>query len=373
MSGCSSILSTIESIENSSNQANVKEIVDQVYDIIPAFDTKYLFKQLNETDLAFVIKAYRGIMNFEDTIEMNIQFEDENRPFQLLQMIQYECPEIYQFTTNSSDSTVTIDWIERNKQIVNLHVSYLMTQEEYEASYSIIAQEIQDIVNQANQYTNDIDKELFVYNYIANQTIYNENALHNSSCYGVLIDHEAACLGISRTFQWILNELNIPCLTVGGYTANKETGHAWNIVKLDDANYSVDLTSDTIQIDKDNYNLYLYFNVTDEELRDKYELTQGLPDIPKANGTYYNYYSYYNLQVYDYMQAYDLIQQNIYQLFNQGYGSFNVKILDAQAYFDIVNNISQIYNECRQNYSYPSFQASYANSDAYQILHFEIK
>lgn len=373
ISGCSMIKSGIDKLEDQDKQSNIDEITSKANEVIPNFESKYLLKQLSDVDLAFVVLAYQGIMNFEEEIDIQLEFRDENRPFQLLQLIQYECPEIYQFTTNSTTSAVSMNWIERNKEIVSMKIDYLLTQEEYNTSLETMKQSIQAIVDQANAYgTNAMDKETFVYNYIADHCIYNENALHNSSPYGVLIDQEAACLGISRTFQWILNELGIPCMTIGGYTPNKETGHAWNVVNLDGQYYSVDLTADTIQIDKDNYKLYLYFNVTDENLRDLYELTEGIPEVPACTETAYNYYTYYNLEVSTYEEAYNLIQTNIYQVMNQGTGSFNVKITDSQAYYEIVNSITTIYNECRQNYENSYFQASYANNDDSQILHFQI-
>ena len=210
---------------------------------IPDFEDRYYLSQLKDKDLAFVIIAYEGLMNFKEKIDINLTFDSQQRPLELLELIQYDCPEIYQFTTNGS-TNVSFNWILSKDELVSMDITYLMNEEQYNLSYPVIQDKIQNLLNEIHP-LNDFDKELYVYDYIVDNCSYNENTIHYSSPYGVLIEQEAACLGFSRTMQWILKEAGMDCITVGGYSKEKESGHAWNILKLEDEYYSLDLTADT--------------------------------------------------------------------------------------------------------------------------------
>jgi len=65
--------------------------------------------------------------------------------------------------------------------------------------------------------------------------------------------------------------------------------HAWNIVKLDDEYYHVDVTTDKMENKTSKYAIHKYFNITDKEILNSHVFDKMF-EYPKC---IYNYYDYY--------------------------------------------------------------------------------
>lgn len=88
-----------------------------------------------------------------------------------------------------------------------------------------------------------------VHNWLINNIEYDVNleAQEPYSIVGALTEGKAVCEGYARSFKYILDELNIPCVLVSGTgtNSNGETeSHAWNYVQLNGNWYAVDVTWD---------------------------------------------------------------------------------------------------------------------------------
>jgi transglutaminase/protease-like cytokinesis protein 3 len=79
----------------------------------------------------------------------------------------------------------------------------------------------------------------------------------NQSVYSALVNGETVCAGYARAMQYLMQRLGIPCYYCTGYAGQN---HAWNIVRLDDGYYNVDVTWDDTPGGE-----YDYFNRTDAE------------------------------------------------------------------------------------------------------------
>lgn len=68
------------------------------------------------------------------------------------------------------------------------------------------------------------------------------------SISGALTEGKAVCEGYARSFKYIMDVLNIPCVLVSGTGTNSNgitESHAWNYVELDDGKwYAIDVTWD---------------------------------------------------------------------------------------------------------------------------------
>ncbi len=62
--------------------------------------------------------------------------------------------------------------------------------------------------------------------------------------YGAIVEGRAVCLGYATAFQLFMDILDIECITVVGAAFSSRADHAWNMVKIDDEWYCVDLTWD---------------------------------------------------------------------------------------------------------------------------------
>ena len=62
-----------------------------------------------------------------------------------------------------------------------------------------------------------------------------------------MVNKECVCEGYARSFKYLMDELEIPCVLVIGKGTNSEgrtENHAWNYVQLNNNWYAVDCTWD---------------------------------------------------------------------------------------------------------------------------------
>lgn len=65
--------------------------------------------------------------------------------------------------------------------------------------------------------------------------------------YGALISEDVVCEGYAKSFKYLLDKLDIPCILVSGEAINSEEkreNHMWNYVKINEIWYAVDVTWD---------------------------------------------------------------------------------------------------------------------------------
>ncbi len=145
----------------------------------------------------------------------------------------------------------------------------------------------------------DYEKELAVHNWVINNTRYDPGELssdpnavlspEHDNPYGTLVYGYAICTGYTSTFQLFMDLLEIECISVEGKSHGGTEDHAWNMVKLDDEWYCVDVTwDDPVGNEDTDYLMHTYFNVTSEYLsmRDHYWDEEA---YPVAYGTTYSY------------------------------------------------------------------------------------
>lgn len=127
---------------------------------------------------------------------------------------------------------------------------------------------VDDLIDRGMAQT-EFDRERLYHDYICQSTVYEENEL-DQSAYSCLVNHKTICAGYSRAFQVLMMKSNIPCYTVLGTMkgADGVQKHAWNIVKLVDAFYGIDLTSD--DCDENRCVLYNAYNFAYKDFPDTY-------------------------------------------------------------------------------------------------------
>ena len=109
--------------------------------------------------------------------------------------------------------------------------------------------------------------------------------------YGVLKGRKAVCVGFATTFRLFMQMLDIECMVIH----NADCYHSWDLVKLDDEWYHVDVYSDV------GVGNYASFNITDEVKGVDWDTEF----FPAATGLKYNYY-YNSMVVID--DVYDIPQ-----------------------------------------------------------------
>ena len=81
-----------------------------------------------------------------------------------------------------------------------------------------------------------------------------------------------------------MTKLGIPTYYCVGYSQNQN--HAWNIIRLDDGYYNVDVTWDDSR-----YSKYSFFNRTDKDFASTHSRSTLSNNLPKCEGTKYKGYT----------------------------------------------------------------------------------
>lgn len=159
----------------------------------------------------------------------------------------------------------------------------------------------------------------YVYEYIINTTEYGAGSQESQNIQSVLLYQSSVCAGYSKAFQYILNRMGIFCTYITG-TIRDGGDHGWNMVRIDDTYYYVDVTwgdpvfanqveqskgSDTI-----NYN---YLCCTEYDLF-KTHVPGDLIELPSCTSDAYNYYKmngfYY--ESFDYDTIYNALMNSVW-------------------------------------------------------------
>lgn len=131
----------------------------------------------------------------------------------------------------------------------------------------------------------DYEKEKAVYDWMSTKLTYDTGVLQvipktssdSDNPYGTLKYHNAVCVGYATTFRMFMQMMNIECKVVH----NKEAYHSWDLVKLDNEWYHVDVYSDQ------GNGSYANFNLNDEQRGTAQAWDREY--FPAATGTKYNY------------------------------------------------------------------------------------
>lgn len=161
---------------------------------------------------------------------------------------------------------------------------------------------------------NDYEKELAIHDYLVKNYKYDYDNYINDTLpdqsytpYGLLFKGTGVCQAYAETMKLFLNKVGIECEVVIG--TSRGEAHAWNVVKLDDEYYMLDVTWDDPTPDEEGYANYDYFNVTSEQLNKDHSWDSN--KYPVAMGTKYNYFVYNNLVVNSYFEFQQLVKKSI--------------------------------------------------------------
>jgi len=92
---------------------------------------------------------------------------------------------------------------------------------------------------------------------------------HSHNAYGALLNKVAVCDGFSSAFALLAQKLGFECMLVIGDSTRSQASsskHAWNIVKVQNKYYHMDVTWDAIRYNEYKEYSYTYFALKDQEI-----------------------------------------------------------------------------------------------------------
>lgn len=142
-------------------------------------------------------------------------------------------PEMFWLETGYSSKYLT------NGQCVEIDLKYNSTADDLESAKQRFDAAAQNLITGAASLDSNYEKEKYVHDALASAVTYDLTADMNQSAYSALVNGKSVCAGYARAYQYLLQQLGIPCYYCTGYSGGD---HAWNIVKLEDGYYNVDVT-----------------------------------------------------------------------------------------------------------------------------------
>lgn len=190
--------------------------------------------------------------------------------------------------------------------ITSININHIYSKKDKRNLQKLITKSLNGIHDKLNiESLDEYTKEIQIYEFLEKNITYDYSSLNSSfdsfeffkanSIIGSLLDKNATCLGISKGLKLVLNSFGIRSIVVTGIGKSNNIGnmenHAWNIVKIHDENYHVDLTWDiTLKSTRMSYD---YFNLTDSLVCKDHKCDDIA--LPICNSTKYNYFSVNNL------------------------------------------------------------------------------
>lgn len=100
-----------------------------------------------------------------------------------------------------------------------------------------------------NKKANTYENIKLVHDYLVENIEYDETISQENiyDLYGALIKNKCVCEGYAKAFKYLMDTMNIPCVTVSGKGTNSEgrtESHAWNYVQINNIWYAIDCTWD---------------------------------------------------------------------------------------------------------------------------------
>ena len=171
---------------------------------------------------------------------------------------------------------------------------YYTTSEQEETLDEEIARILEDF--RFSQGAADLEKIRRVHDFICERTAYDMVHKHQgsshiqSTAYGALIYRTALCQGYAVLCYRLLKELGIDCRIVTGeaVTEGKTERHAWNIVRVGDVFYNMDVTFDDV---KGTYDWFLKSDRTferDHTRDERYCSDEFCEQYPMSREDYWN-------------------------------------------------------------------------------------
>ena len=144
--------------------------------------------------------------------------------------------------------------------------------------------------------SDDLSREKALYEYFIKNFSYDKGALNAKdpisickahSLLGVFLEGKAVCEGFAKAFKFLMNAMDMKCIVVTGFADwDYDSGHAWNIVKLNNKPYHVDVTW-AVSRNDDGIVWYDYLNVSDQTISIDHN---GFTGVPKCTSDDLDFY-----------------------------------------------------------------------------------
>lgn len=217
-------------------------------------------------------------------------------------------------------------------EMVSFSPNYTMSRSERDKTQCEIDQKVKAYLKGIKKSASDYKKVRYVYKKLIQKVDYNLQSKNNQNIISVFLGKETVCQGYANAMQYLLEQLDVPCVVVTGRA--KGGPHAWNMVKLDGEWYYTDVTWGNSKYHDEEKNdvkyvEYDYLNITTSEMQKDHTPQVKFP-LPNCTAVANNYYVkekryFHSLNASD-MDAIGTLIQKSYE---KGAGNVSVKFSNS--------------------------------------------
>lgn len=253
-------------------------------------------------------EAWGSFASFCDVSGYGITLEDLRAVYIELLNKNYQ----YFYVNSSCNYSYT------SEEIVTVFISYNMTETEARKKGAELETAISKALWGAKSSWSELEKALYINDYLTRNCEY-DTTYSRYTAYDALVEKTAVCQGYALAYQILARKLGLSCEVVSSNSLN----HAWNLVKIGEDYYHVDVTwNDPVadRLGRANHQFFLksstYFkSEAGRHNGDDWVISSGLTREDADNTDYDSYFWDHISTGMEYVQGkwYGILDSSIYQ------------------------------------------------------------
>lgn len=194
----------------------------------------YCYEHLNENQQKLYSEVYGVLRNFGSNVLVSTKDTDElNKVFNCVML---DHPEIFYVTGYSLTKYTKGDRIEN----ITFTGKYIYSQEEAAQFMDIVERVAAECISECPG-DDEYSKVKYIYEWLISRCDYELDAENNQNILSVFVTNKTVCQGYAKSAQYLLNKMGVFCILCEGEAMGSEA-HVWNIVRIDDEYYFLDVT-----------------------------------------------------------------------------------------------------------------------------------
>lgn len=320
LSGCSHVEDSIdlfrETVQNRLSSQEEEETITWPEKEIPQEQAAYYYgyNSLDEEAQKVYRQLAAGIENFQEEIPVDSTSQEQLE--KVMRVLIADHPEY--FWTDGTSSYTYQELPGGRAWNMEVRPEYQVGSQEAQTLKAQIEAKADQWIQGAPE-GDAYEKIKYVYETLIDQVEYQENSPQNQNIRSVFLEGKTVCMGYSKAAQYLLNRMGIFCtLVTGTVTGEKPSSHAWNLVRIGEQYYYMDVTWGNPgylnPVEDDAYISYSYLCCNEETLAPTHVPDDTIP-LPSCQDDSYNYYKnkgrWYDS--FDWNQIYQVIQEDLVQ------------------------------------------------------------
>lgn len=239
----------------------------------------------------------------------------------------------YDNTAFYLDNTYKVAVSKGNNTVRRFSLLYTMSAAEATAMKAAADNRCQEIYAMITPSMSEYDIVKLFHDELIRYTAYDLNSGYGETIYGALVEGKASCQGYSKAFAYLCDGYGIPNIIITGDFSGP---HMWNMVRLGDSWYYMDITNDDPGNSKYTKHIeYKYFLMTTEQLKKTHTLDSQPFAYPTADNDVQDYFRLNGLVADSYEKAVEIAYNEILRITKAGEDGIEFRCSDSAVFEEV--------------------------------------